>query len=311
MPKRQADPHRWVLNPEREAGREAVASPAPAELVQLGRQRYAEAYPIASHRHEGAYEFVYVERGAVTWEVGGSLYPTLAGQWFYANPGELHSARFDHMEPSRIWWLILADPGARPSWLRLTEDERSWVSGRLSGLPRVFSDAGRACEQLTELKTALESGDPAGALIARHGLLDIVLGFFREPAAPSDSALREAIRRSVAAAAARPERRVTVAEMASAVHLSESHYFKLFRELFGLSPAVYLDRARMERACQLLRAGRSVTDAAYELGYKTSQHFATSFKKTIGRSPQQWRADDGKARGNCVGRSQELRRGDD
>ncbi|SFB07581.1 AraC-type DNA-binding protein [Cohnella sp. OV330] len=292
------DPHRWVLRPEREDGMEAADSPAPAELVQLGRQRYSEAYPIGPHRHDGAYEFVYVERGAVTWEVGGSTYSTMAGQWFITHPGELHSARFDHMEPSRIWWLILAAPDERPGWLRLSEEERSWVSGRLGGLPRVFPDAGRAREQLAELKSALEARGAEGALGARHWLLDIVLGFFRAPAAPADSALLEAIRRSVADAAARPEQRVTVAELANAVHLSESHYFKLFRALFGLSPAVYLDRARMERACELLRAGRSVTDTAFELGYKTSQHFATSFKKTIGRSPQQWRADDERGRGH-------------
>lgn len=295
MPNHQTDPQRWVLNREREEdGTEAADSPAPAELIQLGRQRYAEAYPIGPHRHDGAYEFVYVERGAVTWEVGGSAYATMAGQWFFTHPGELHSARFDHMEPSRIWWFILAAPGERPGWLRLSEDERSWVSDRLRELPRVFRDAGRARDQLRGLQSALESRGPESALYARHGLLDLVLGLFRAPAAaPGDSAMLETIRRSVEEAAARPERRVTVTELANAVHLSESHYYKRFRELFGVSPAVYLDRSRMERACELLRTGRSVTDTAYELGYKTSQHFATSFKKTIGRSPQRWRSEEG------------------
>ncbi|WP_081824398.1 helix-turn-helix transcriptional regulator [Paenibacillus sp. UNC451MF] len=60
--------------------------------------------------------------------------------------------------------------------------------------------------------------------------------------------------------------------------------------MYGQSPANYMDRLRIELACQiLLQKEISVTTVAMDIGYKTSQHFATVFKKYMGLSPSQWR----------------------
>jgi hypothetical protein len=130
------------------------------ELIYLGSQKNAEAFPLTLHRHDHGYEFVYLEQGSVTWELNGVHYPTSAGQWFFTFPGELHKARFNHMEPSRIWWFIMKDPAYDPNWFRMDTAERESIIARLSQLPRVFRASNRVREQFMRLKATLENGKP-------------------------------------------------------------------------------------------------------------------------------------------------------
>jgi len=71
--------------------------------------------------------------------------------------------------------------------------------------------------------------------------------------------------------------------------VSESHFYKLFHEIFGQSPSAYVERFRVERACAMLQTHKSITDIAHELGFKTSQHFTAVFKKLMGSPPSKWK----------------------
>ncbi|MFC4809686.1 helix-turn-helix transcriptional regulator [Paenibacillus sp. GCM10023250] len=262
------------------------------ELEMMGYDRLTEATPLSDHRHERCYEFVYVESRRVTWEVGDALYPSHAGQFFHTKPGEWHRARFRYMEPSIIWWIIVVDPAELPGWLGFGEADRARIGAALSVLPRIVTADLRAREPFAKLRGVLEHGTADDLFRARHYLLDILLQLLDPPAArqlPLD--LREAMLRLSADLEAEPERRWTNKELAARVGVSESHFYRLFQELHGQSPASYVDRLRMARACELLRRPESsVTGVAMDLGYKTSQHFATLFKKYVGASPTRWRS---------------------
>ncbi|MBP3965739.1 cupin domain-containing protein [Paenibacillus lignilyticus] len=131
---------RWIYPPDYDErlGMDAVGTSIIPELIVLGCQKYSEAYQLTLHRHMTGYEFVYLEHGSVTWEVDGVQYPTTAGQWFFTAPGELHKARFNHIEPSRIWWFIITDPACDSDWLNLGQQERNFIKAGLQQLPHVF-----------------------------------------------------------------------------------------------------------------------------------------------------------------------------
>jgi AraC-like DNA-binding protein len=292
-PKHTAALTRWVYPPEPEPLAQAVDISLPKfipELLHIGHQKYKEAFQISSHRHDREYEFVYLHNGSVTWEVDGVLFPMNAGQWFHTSPGELHKARYDYMEPSQIWWVILNDPENDPNWFRLNEAERKIVISRLHQLPRVFHADSRTHERFARLKKTMDSDSPEKSLFARYQLMDIILSLLQPvPAKTIEPELREAIIHSVQEMIQSPEQRFTVADMAKAIRVSESYYFKLFHEIYGQSPSTYMDRVRIERACALLKTGITVTETALELGFKTSQHFTRVFRKIIGTSPSVWR----------------------
>ena len=54
----------------------------------------------------------------------------------------------------------------------------------------------------------------------------------------------------------------------------------------GKTISQYLRQLRMEKAAELLRAGKlNVTQVAMEVGYASSSHFSTAFHETFGCCP--------------------------
>jgi AraC-like DNA-binding protein len=81
---------------------------------------------------------------------------------------------------------------------------------------------------------------------------------------------------------------VRVARLAQVARLSESRCKARFKREIGVPPAEYWLRKKIERAMVLLKR-RSVTDVAFELGFSSSQYFATVFKRYTLANPSQFR----------------------
>ena len=82
-----------------------------------------------------------------------------------------------------------------------------------------------------------------------------------------------------------------VDDLARAAGLSKAHFSREFRAAFGESPHEYLLTRRMERAAALLRnTDRSVTDVCLSVGLQSIGSFTTSFKRTYGVTPTEYRA---------------------
>ena len=72
--------------------------------------------------------------------------------------------------------------------------------------------------------------------------------------------------------------------------LSRPHFFKLFRENTGVTPALYANTMRIERALDRLTSSpSSVTDIGFELGFSSQSHFTHFFSAHVGIAPTQYR----------------------
>jgi AraC-like DNA-binding protein len=80
-----------------------------------------------------------------------------------------------------------------------------------------------------------------------------------------------------------------VPAIAAAVHLSAAHFSRRFRAVYGESPYQYLMTRRIERACALLRAGVSVTDACMQVGCTSLGSFSSRFTEIVGVPPSVYR----------------------
>jgi AraC-like DNA-binding protein len=82
-----------------------------------------------------------------------------------------------------------------------------------------------------------------------------------------------------------------VPTLARAAHLSEAHFSREFRRVFGETPHQYLLTRRLERAAALLRnTDRTVADICLEVGLRSVGSFTTSFGRAFGLSPTAYRA---------------------
>ena len=68
--------------------------------------------------------------------------------------------------------------------------------------------------------------------------------------------------------AAEAGQRIRSYEVALDLDLSEFHFARLFRAAFGLSPHVYYDEVRADRARELLREGLSEGEVARRIGFR-------------------------------------------
>jgi AraC-like DNA-binding protein len=79
-------------------------------------------------------------------------------------------------------------------------------------------------------------------------------------------------------------------DVLASLPLSYRQLSRHFVEAFGLSPKQYQLHARINEARRLLRETRlGVTAVAMELGYCSSQHFATQFLAQTGLTPSEFR----------------------
>lgn len=83
----------------------------------------------------------------------------------------------------------------------------------------------------------------------------------------------------------------TVESLARLARTSRSQFAEQFKGVVGDTPARYLTRVRMERAERMLRAGASVGDVAYRLGYESEAGFSRAFRRHAGVPPSCWRRD--------------------
>lgn len=82
---------------------------------------------------------------------------------------------------------------------------------------------------------------------------------------------------------------VQLADMAAAACLSRFHYIRVFRKIYGLSPRRSLKDLRMARAKELFRAGTSVTQTCFDVGYESLPTFCNTFKRSTGYTPNAYR----------------------
>ncbi len=78
-----------------------------------------------------------------------------------------------------------------------------------------------------------------------------------------------------------------IAAVAQQCALSESHLFRSFRKLFGVSPYQYLLQRKIQLAATLLQTKKmGVTEVALECGFADLPSFSKAFKKIKGQSPR-------------------------
>jgi AraC-like DNA-binding protein len=86
------------------------------------------------------------------------------------------------------------------------------------------------------------------------------------------------------------ERRLAIAELASAIGYSESYFFRTFKATFGITPHAYVLTRRLERACELMLAtDDALSDIAVRCGLADQAHFTRRFRQAFDAPPGAWR----------------------
>ncbi|MBB6729520.1 AraC family transcriptional regulator [Cohnella zeiphila] len=267
------------------------------ELEMFGFDDTRKAIPLPVHRHDHAYEFVYIESGKASWEVRGHAYETRTGEAFHSKPGEAHRGSYDVIEPCRFWWLIVRFPeaGAEESrCLGLGGEELRRLQEALDGLPRVTRPGAEPLRCLRRIRSALQTGGRFADIEIRLCLVDFLLQLCAAGTADTDAVppdLKIGIDDVLKEGTERPEWNPSLPELAARANVSPSYYHRIFKSYTGLTPKKYFEHVKISEASKLLQQSNlPITDIAYRLGYSSTQHFAAAFRRFSGQTPTGWRS---------------------
>jgi AraC-like DNA-binding protein len=89
--------------------------------------------------------------------------------------------------------------------------------------------------------------------------------------------------------------RVTLDDVARAVHASPFHLARVFRQRTGVPIHRYLNRLRLRAAIErLIEGANDLTALALEVGFSSHSHFADAFRREFGHTPSEVRRDAGR-----------------
>lgn len=81
---------------------------------------------------------------------------------------------------------------------------------------------------------------------------------------------------------------ISLSELAATASMSPNYFCRFFKQLTKETPIEYITRYRIEKACEMLVGGNSVTDTTYHCGFNDTSYFINIFKKHMGISPKQY-----------------------
>lgn len=81
---------------------------------------------------------------------------------------------------------------------------------------------------------------------------------------------------------------ITVSQLAKECLMSTNYFIKYFKEVTNQTPVEFLNRHRIEAACEMLLSGHSVTETAFSCGFNDLSYFIHVFKTHTGISPKKY-----------------------
>lgn len=82
-------------------------------------------------------------------------------------------------------------------------------------------------------------------------------------------------------------------EVAQAIGISVSHMNRVFTTVYGMTPAAYHAKCRLDMAANLLvHTGLPIGDISRQLGFTSVRYFSSCFSKEFGRSPRAYRSNN-------------------
>jgi len=260
------------------------------EVPLVGVHDLPTATPgLHQHTHKGRMEICYLKRGERVYRVKGRDYAFRGNEVFVTFPDEPHGSGQHPHGKGLLYWMQVRLPRPSAPFLCLAAKETGPVVNALRGLPRrCFAGS----PQLAALFEGIyghyrERAHPLRKLMIAQSVLGWLLTIIRCARSPVSRHLTDDILAALRLLDQESDQDIKVPALAAASGLSTSRFKAKFKAQVGIPPREFLLRRKVERARKMLaQHSRSVTDVAHELGFSSSQYFATVFKRYTNMNPR-------------------------
>ncbi|YBV94453.1 AraC family transcriptional regulator (plasmid) [Phyllobacteriaceae bacterium JZ32] len=273
-----------------------------SDALRIARGRFGRVAlldmdrPLVRHAHPHCHVLLKVEGVDTQFLVRGRKAPLCDESAVLINAWEPHS--YDHY-PGQPKTIILA-LYIEPHWLG--DFRKNWAAGHA---PDFFeTNVGSITPEIHELTHTLAAvmvhapdetrlheellGKLMIAVIERFTAWRSFPHSIRDLAAPG--ALDYRIRKAVDLIRYEPDAVADMDELARSVGLSRAHFFRMFESGMGVTPKVFINVQRVERAIAAVAdSDETLASIGERLGFSVPAHFSRFFHDHVGSSPSVFR----------------------
>ncbi|SHG35310.1 AraC-type DNA-binding protein [Flagellimonas flava] len=237
-------------------------------------------------------EICFCIRGQQYYELEGKLLKLRGNDILIVPPNHAHSSGVYPEDIGELYWLQVYIDHTQGQLCNLPEEQSDFlISSLKANTGEIFKGSLSLKSLLQKLIDQLESDQTTLVQLTTNQLLvqllleTLELSQTVQIVVPSERVkiIDDFIAKNL-------HRIIYVDELAELVNFSTAYFKSWFKQHFGAPPKAYINRLKIERAKEELLKTNSVTEVAYNLGFSTSQYFATTFKKFTGMSPKVFRA---------------------
>ena len=259
------------------------------------RLEFASAKSSYWHRHEET-TLLGCLKGEVTYEFHGIAPITLMSGSFLVIPAHVEHRHLDEIDPvcRRIELLLDVSPRKHERFSLFTPHVARMLHAKLlknalrpvkctndlqSAFSKLYDIAARPAQSLSELDVGYIR------LLLTRILYDIT---FSRETKPADSPIT--MTAIVDWLESHISEDIPIDRIVAKMGFSRTHVFSLFMKHTGLTPADYIKRLRVRKACEALKDPAATSKSIAErCGFSTASSFNAIFKRQTGLTPTQWR----------------------
>ena len=257
----------------------------------------ADTYPTRGHadgyyfdidkgRVLNEYQLLYITEGEGVFNSAHAKdVPLKAGDLFLLFPGEWHTYYPTGKHGWKSYWIGFkgknVDDRVKAGFLSV--DKPIYHVGFSADIIRLYEEAYKRAQEEAPYSQQILAG------IVNH-LVGLMYALERSMELSKDHTRVDMINLARLRIRESLEVDLTIQQIAEDLGVSYSNFRKLFKEFTGISPALYQQDLRLQRAKELLATTTlSIKEIAYRLRFESPDYFSSKFKIKTGKKPSEFR----------------------
>ncbi len=241
-----------------------------------------------AHFHDD-YEIYFLVSGERKYFLSSQISTLKPNYILIIKPNEPHQVTVNMNVPYERYVLYVS-----PKIMSLLLKEHPSLSDFNNSTLLMLSDSvfKKATELLDEMKYEIKSKDTYAPDMIKTLLAEILILIFRNRILPDDSINKTDIRiqSAINYIIENYNEPISINDCASLCNLSPTHFSKVFHKITALTFKEFLNKIRIEKACELLEnTSNTVSEVCQAVGYSSESYFCTSFKQLKNCTPVYYR----------------------
>lgn len=277
---------------EKEILKESLRHGTPDFPIALYNMNFDRQYDFLAplHYHK-EFELLVATRGTIRVQLEKETYILSKGEGVFINSGLIHmisaADKTDHGFIAIVFDYTLL----------CTESDKIFVSyiqriiNRSLVLP--FSLSEEICAKIKEIHYIFDKADFGFEFIIKSYLNHIFYQLIKnakKAAVPVQNIKSNIIKGVIDYMKENYSKTISLQELAEQANTSKEYLCRIFNEITGISPIVYLNRYRIQRSTVLLPdSNRSISDIAISCGFNNSSYYNKLFMRHMGCTPTEFR----------------------